>query len=123
MNLFEDNSTDYEQDITEWICEIHENLNKIASEKSNYYGFNFELDCVKDDSSSIFQWEESTDLYRASKEKLSISRLSQARSSMSTLTSLDAELAEEIPSILGLEKIISLDSDIQEKLGAVKKNH
>lgn len=93
------------------MSEIRKNLNFTTCEKALHYGYDFQNDCFVTERSSIFQWEELSDPQKLNSDRYSVNRPSQARSSVSTLASFDAEPSEEIPEILDYQLKISLERD------------
>ncbi|CAG9316310.1 unnamed protein product [Blepharisma stoltei] len=110
MSLFGFTLDECSADIDNWMSEIKENLDNITNKQATDYEFDFanELPQIK---TQRFQWEEIQEGIKPSCGFYSSFRNSYARSSISTMPSLDADQVEEIPKILDLNMRVSLDSE------------
>ncbi|CAG9329305.1 unnamed protein product [Blepharisma stoltei] len=111
MSLFGYTLEETSSEIDSWVSEIRENLNHITNKKAEDYGFDFTNEIPRTSIAKRFEWEEIPDDTKPSCGFYSSFRNSYARSSLSTMPSLDADQVEEIPKILDLNLRVSLESE------------
>eukprot|EP00358_Blepharisma_japonicum_P004239 CAMPEP_0202953568 /NCGR_PEP_ID=MMETSP1395-20130829/47041_1 /ASSEMBLY_ACC=CAM_ASM_000871 /TAXON_ID=5961 /ORGANISM="Blepharisma japonicum, Strain Stock R1072" /LENGTH=107 /DNA_ID=CAMNT_0049667525 /DNA_START=97 /DNA_END=417 /DNA_ORIENTATION=+ len=107
MSLFGYTLEETRSEIDSWVSEIRVNLNNITNKKAEDYGFDFTNEIPQTSSKKRFEWEEIQDDTKPSCGFYSNLRHSYARSSLSTMPSLDADQVEEIPKILDLNLRVS----------------
>lgn len=108
MSLFGETREERESELLNFMTDINNEIKSQASEKSQYYGFNFENENPYTDLSHRYQWESTTN---SSFSKLITSKVSGTRSSVSTLASLQIDI-DEIPEIADFDMRISIDIDL-----------